>query len=106
MQGKVSIVNPALSTPLTQSHHARKIPQQHPSVAKLFSKFHVDESTWMDGQVDMHSSNRTLLPASKAGNHGQRHSHDYNQKCFCFLLFHSAKKEKFIYVFSSKKLPR
>jgi hypothetical protein len=81
--------SPAVSNPLPQSHSARKIPQEHSSTAKLFSKFHVDESTWMDGWLDMHSSKPTLLPvpASKAGRHGQKlkHNHDYNQ----FFLFTS-----------------
>lgn len=45
-------LNPALSIPLTRSHHANKIPQHHSSVAKLFNNFHVDGSTWMDGWMD------------------------------------------------------
>ena len=45
----------------------------------------------IDGWIDMHSSKRTLLPASKAGNHGQKHSHYNNKKRFYPFFFLSKK---------------
>jgi len=54
----------------------------------------------IDGWIDMHSSKRTLLPASKAGNHGQKHSHYNNKKRF-YPFF--PKQEKSVSTFSSKK---
>jgi len=101
-------LSPSVSNPLPQSHPARKIPQQHSSIAKLFSKFHVDESTWMDGWLDMHTRSRHCCQLVKQAITGRnwKLNHDYNQFFFVYFFFLSAKIEKFVYTFSGKKLAR
>lgn len=47
----------------------------------------------MNGWMDMHSSKRTLLPASKAGNHGQ--NTDINNKK-CFYTFFPVSNKKYV----------